>query len=199
MSESLSKEQIEKIGNSVIYLSTRVGELAKTKLLKLLFLLEEDSIKKFGKPFFGLNYKLWQFGPVAESIYQELTGEEIHIFKDYFKKNQFDEFEAIKEFNDDEFSDNDMSLLNERVNFSRNKIAKDFVDITHAPNSLWTRTAKKYGVYEDLELKKIPKTDYSIDFSMLFEGDAEKDILEKYQSSIENLRFAENFKTLRSV
>jgi uncharacterized phage-associated protein len=199
MSESLSKEQIEKIGNSVIYFSTRVGELAKTKLLKLLFLLEEDSIKKFGKPFFGLSYKVWQFGPVAEPIYQELTGEEIHIFKDYFKKNQFDEFEAVKEFNDDEFSDNDISLLDERVSFARNKIAKDFVNITHAQDSLWTRTAKKHGVYEDLESKRIPKTDYSIDFSMLFEGDTENDILEKYQSYIENLTFSENFKVLRSV
>jgi uncharacterized phage-associated protein len=199
MSESLSKEQIEKIGNTVIYLSTRVGELAKTKLLKLLFLLEEDSIKKFGKPFFGLNYKVWQFGPVAEPIYEELTGEEIHIFKDYFKKNQFDEFEAVKEFNDDEFSDNDISLLEERVKFARNKIAKDFVNITHAPDSLWTKTAKSHGVYEALESKELPKTDISIDFLMLFDGDADNNILEKYLSSIDNRAFSENFKVLRSV
>lgn len=53
MPENLSIEQIEKIGNAVIYFSTRVSELTKTKLLKLLFLLEEHSIKNMANLFSG--------------------------------------------------------------------------------------------------------------------------------------------------
>ena len=199
MQDEITIEQIEKIGNTVIYLSTRVGELARTKLLKLLFLIEEKSIKDFGKPFFGLDFKVWQFGPVVEPVYNEITDGQMHIFKDYFKKNLFDEFEAVKEFNDDEFSNNDILLLEKMVAFSRHKIAKDFVRITHAPDSLWTKTAKKYGVYEALEHGDLTKTDHSIEFSLLFESDKESYLLEKYNAYLENSLFSKNFKVLMSV
>lgn len=197
--QELTKEQIEKVGNTVIYLSSRVSELMRTKLLKLLFLLEEKAIKDYGKPFFGLDFKVWQFGPVVEPIYHELTEGEIKIFKDYFKKTQFDEFEAVKEFSDDEFSDNDIALMDSMVVFARHKIAKDFVRITHAENSLWKKSAKKYGVLEDLEHERKATTDYSIDFTMLFENEPESYLIDKYQSSLENALFAKNFKELRSV
>lgn len=199
MPDNLSIEQIEKIGNAVIYFSTRVSELTKTKLLKLLFLLEEQSIRKYGKPFFGLDFKVWQFGPVVEPIYNELNGEEVIIFKEYFTKNQFDEFESLKDFNDDEFSNNDISLLDELIAFAKHKIARDFVNYTHAPDSLWTKTAKKFGVYEDLENRTITKTNHSIDFSMLFESDPESYVFDKYNTSIENKSFSKNFKELRRV
>ncbi len=197
--QELTKEQIEKVGNTVIYLSSRVSELMRTKLLKILFLLEEKAIKEYGKPFFGLDFKVWQFGPVVEAIYHELTEGEIKIFKDYFKKNQFDEFEAIKEFSDDEFSDNDIALMDSMVVFARHKIAKDFVRITHAENSLWKKSAKKYGVLEDLEHERKATTDYSIDFTMLFENEPESYLIDKYQSSLDNASFSKNFKELRSV
>ncbi len=199
MPQELSIEQVEKIGNTVIYLSTRVGELARTKLLKLLFLIEEKSIKDFGKPFFELDFKVWQFGPVVEPIYNEVTSGEANIFKDYFKRNRFDEFIPLNGFNDDEFSNNDIHLLDEMVDFARHKIASDFVRITHGPNSLWTRTAKKYGVYQELEYGDLTKTDYSINFSMLFENDPDNYIAEKYRTSIENSIFSRNFKELLSV
>ena len=196
MSEKLSIEQIEKIGNTVIYLSTRVGELARTKLLKILFLIEEKSIKELGKPFFGLDFKVWQFGPVVEPVYYEITNQ-VDLFKDYFRKNRFDEFEAVKQFNDDEFSINDIKLLDQMVNFARHKIASDFVRLTHAPGSLWTKTAKKHGVYEELEYGDLKTTDYNIDFSMLFENDPGSFIAEKYSNSIENSVFSQNFKKLK--
>lgn len=197
--QELSVEQIDKIGNTVIYLSAGVRELARTKLLKLLFLIEEKSIKDFGKPFFGLDFKVWQFGPVVEPIYNEITEGQIHIFKDYFTKNIFDEFVAVNEFNDDEFSANEISLLDFMTEFARHKIAKDFVRITHAPDALWTKTAKKHGVYEDLEYGGLTKTNFSIEFSLLFENDKENYLFEKYNNSIENALFAQNFKVLKGV
>lgn len=199
MQENLSIEQIEKIGNTVIYLSTRVGELARTKLLKLLFLIEEKSIKDFGKPFFGLDFKVWQFGPVVEPIYSEITEGKMDIFKDYFSKNIFDEFVAVKEFSNDEFSVNEILLLDQMIEFSRHKIAKDFVRITHAPDSLWTKTAKKHGVYEDLEYGGLTKTNFSIEFSFLFKNDKENYLFEKYNNSVENNLFSKNFKVLKGV
>lgn len=54
----LSEEQIDKIGNSIIYFLQKIEDLSKTKVLKLLYILDELSIKKSGIPFFNLKYKL---------------------------------------------------------------------------------------------------------------------------------------------
>src|SRR5438093_79384 len=146
MPDTLTTEQIDKVGNTVIYLSTRVGELMKTKLLKIIFLLEEWSIQRFGHPFFNLDFKAWQFGPVVEPIYKEVDEGRIEIFKNYFRKNQWDEFEAVAEFNDDEFSPNEIRLLDEMVAFAKHKTGHDFIEITHREGSLWEKTATKYGI-----------------------------------------------------
>ena len=44
-----TNEQLEKIGHTVVYLAERIPELSKTKLLKLLYILDEISIKKSAK------------------------------------------------------------------------------------------------------------------------------------------------------
>jgi hypothetical protein len=44
------------VGNVVVYLSERIKPLYKTKLLKLLYLLVEECIKRNGVPMFGLEY-----------------------------------------------------------------------------------------------------------------------------------------------
>ncbi|MEI9809261.1 MAG: type II toxin-antitoxin system antitoxin SocA domain-containing protein [Bacteroidota bacterium] len=71
--KAFTKDQISKIGNTIIYLAERVQDLNKTKILKFLFLIEEASIKKSGKPFFGIDFQIWKFGPVAKDIYIDLT------------------------------------------------------------------------------------------------------------------------------
>ena len=43
-------DQLDKIGNTAIYLINAIGALSKTKLLKLLYILDELSIKRSGIP-----------------------------------------------------------------------------------------------------------------------------------------------------
>lgn len=56
--KKFSIDQLDKIGTSVIYLSERFPQLSKTKLLKLLYILDEISIKKNGIPLLNLRYKV---------------------------------------------------------------------------------------------------------------------------------------------
>lgn len=180
-------QQIEKLGNTLVYLANGVSELNKTKILKLLFLIEETSIKKNGYPFFGFNFELWQFGPVLKEVYADLSIDSVSFLNDYIQKDKYDPslYVAVKEFNDDEFSDWDLEVLEYIIKFAKNKIARDLVEITHAKDSLWTKTALKYGVLEDLELKKVTTTDYLIDFGLLFEDN--EDLKNRYQAAVENL------------
>jgi len=51
-----TKGEIAKIGNAIIYFAERIKPLPKTKLLKVLYFLEEASVKKWGSPFLGLKF-----------------------------------------------------------------------------------------------------------------------------------------------
>lgn len=68
-----SKDTIDKIGNAIIYISKKTPSLNKTKLLKLLYLLEENSAIMFQTPFFGIEFQAWQHGPVAGEVFIDLS------------------------------------------------------------------------------------------------------------------------------
>ena len=194
MQNHLTHQQIQKLGNTLIYLAKNVGELSKTKILKLLFLLEESSVKRFGYPFFGLNFQIWKLGPVLKEIYIDLSEESPNLLKDFIEKDQFNNklYSAKGEFNDDQFSDNDIYLLEKIRDFARHKTARDLIEYTHEENSLWRKSAIKNGVLQELESAEVNSTEYVIDFSLLFEDDEQ--LRERYLESLENLEFINHLK-----
>lgn len=196
--KAFTKDQINKIGNTIIYLAGYVPDLNKTKILKFLFLIEEAAIKKSGKPFFGIDFQLWKFGPVAKDIYIDLTtsipdGESL-LLNDFIARDPDhpENFIAKVEFNDDEFSDNDIQLLDRVVSFGKDKPAKYLVKHTHGLNSLWRKSAIKYGVLELLENEAVNSTEYTIDFGLLF--DEKSPLQERYEESKDNLEFVRQLK-----
>lgn len=179
----LSDEQIEKIGNAMIYLSERIPNLSKTKLLKLLYMLDEASIIKSGLPFFNLQYKVWKLGPVSEEMFIELSDKLIRLDKFITTKTEDNATHILpkSEFCDDEFSDNDMGLLEHFVEMFKNVTAKELISYTHRPNAPWHKTACENGVYEMLERGEINNTELIIDMGVLVEHDEhKKSILEQY-------------------
>ncbi len=199
MKTLITKDQIDKIGNSVIFLGDNVSELSKTKLLKLLFLLEEKSIQDYGTPFFGVDFMIWQFGPVSQPLFDALTDIDNNFLNEYIHKNKFDEYEGKMPFNDDEFSDNDIKVLEWAAGFARHKVAEDLVRHTHSEKSLWRRGAIFHEVYEQFKSKELTYTNFIIDFTLLFENDEEGVLREKYYSSLENLAFSQKYKEVKSV
>ena len=111
--QKISESDRNKIGNAVVYVAQHIDNLSKTKLLKLLYLMEEYSVVRFQTPFLGLPYEVWQAGPVAKDIFIDLS--ETPVLLDGFvrKKVEADKtyIEAIRAFSDEEFSDNDMTVM----------------------------------------------------------------------------------------
>lgn len=192
----LSKDQLNKIGNTIIYLANHVPDLNKTKILKLLYLVEEAAIKKSGKPFLGIDFQLWKYGPVAKDIYIDLTtqifDDQLILLKNFIVRKG-DNFVPKKEFDDSEFSDNDLLLLNKIVSFAKDKPATYLVKHTHGPHSLWRKSAIKYGVLEMLENELVNSTDLTIDFSLLFEDNPA--LQERYIEARENQQFVRQLKS----
>lgn len=172
----LSSYQADKIGNSLIYLSDKIANLSKTKALKLLYILDELSIKRSGIPFFNLKYKVWKFGPVSEEIFIDLSSETT-LLKDYVKMES-DEgagfIKACKGFDDNEFSDNDIELLDFVVSQFGNKTAKELVSHTHRINSPWHKTAKDNLALELLMNEEINNTALFVNMEMLVSHDERK-------------------------
>lgn len=172
----LSENQIDKVGSAILYLSEKIPRLSKTKALKLIYILDELSIKKSGIPFFNLKYKVWKFGPVSEELFIDLSSE-ITILKNYIKRTTEEGvtfIEPIARFNDDEFSDNDMDLLNFVIDTFGNKSAKELVRYTHRKNSPWHTTASENAVLELLQNEEINNTELIIDMTSLVNHDERK-------------------------
>jgi uncharacterized phage-associated protein len=189
-----TSEQIDKIGNSIIYLTNHIQPLYKTKLLKLLYLLDEFSVKKFGIPFLNLDYQVWQAGPVCSDIYQELE-EKPNLLEDYITL-AFDEsgtkVNGKKAFSDDEFSDNEVELLQFVVDKFKYTSAPELVNLTHQESSPWYKAAQAYGLLELFESKKTNTSNCTIDLSELIKGDAIKEQIfkdyQEYQKTVKSLK-----------
>ena len=184
-----SHDQIDKLGNALIYLIEKMGSLPKTSLLKLVYIIEEKSIEKRSMPFFNLDFEVWKFGPVCQNLYVEFT-EEPTMLKEYIKKRNTRNgfvFDKKSNFNDDEFSDSDISLMDEIINEFSGANCNDLVEYTHRENSLWYNTAKENGVLELLLNEEIPTTNFKINFEELIKDEPTK--LEFYHEHIEFLNF----------
>ncbi|UTA66618.1 Panacea domain-containing protein [Emticicia sp. 21SJ11W-3] len=191
-----TRADLDKIGNSMIYMAQRIQPLSRTKLLKLLYLLEESSVKKYGMPFLNLSFQVWKFGPVAKDIFIDLSsGSEPTLFDSYIDStvvNGTTTISARKGFVDDEFSDNEIELLDFITEKFKNVSAEELVKLTHREHGLWHKAAKDNGVLEYFENDSMNSTAIEIDFSQLLLSDQQK-----YTRYLEQTEFVEVSRSLK--
>ncbi len=165
--KTYSKSDIDKIGNAIIYLAERIPDLSKTKLLKLLYLLEESFAKKYQLPFLNLEFEVWQAGPVARDVFIDLSDEPL-LLKDYITIEKKEDATYIKpavDFSDDEFSDNEIDMLDLIVEHFGPLTAADLVKRTHQKNSNWYNVAKEKGLLYLFENRLTNSSDEKIDLT----------------------------------
>lgn len=179
-----NSDQLEKIGNTVVYIADRIQHLSKTKLLKLLYILDEISIKKSGIPILNLKYKVWKFGPVSEELFIDLSSEATLLEKFINRDIEGNYIVSKVQFNEDQFSENDIELMDFVIEKYGNKTAKELISYTHRVNSPWYNTAKENSVLELLESEIINNTEYLIDMGMIVSHDERK--LEIYSEYLES-------------
>jgi uncharacterized phage-associated protein len=162
-----SSENISRIGNAAIYIAQHASGVSKTKLLKLLYLMEERSALRYHQPFLGLPYEVWQAGPVAKDIYIDIS-DGVVMLSPYVKvisdkDSQY--IEPVKPFDEDDFSVNEIRLMDEVLAEYGNKTAKELVAITHRKGTLWYNLAKEKGLLEAFEKHECNNSSYVINFA----------------------------------
>ena len=167
-----SEENISRIGNAAVYIAEHTSDLSKTKLLKLLYLMEERSALKYQQPFLALSYEVWQAGPVPKDIYIDLSDGAVLLSKyvktelvklDDDKVAQY--IHPVVAFNDEDFSANEIRLMDEVLKEYGDKTATELVDIVHKENTLWYKIAKEKGLLEPFRNHECNNSNFEIDFT----------------------------------
>lgn len=154
-----------KIGNVMRYI-TKETSAPLTKLIKLMYFMEEAMVKKYGIPFLGLSYEVWKYGPVNKDIYVSLTSRD-SIFSDFITMDIQNPLLCVGKFEDDEFSDAELEIMKETIDRLGNLTAHQLVNRSHRKDSLWYKIAKQEGVYDSLISENQSTTDLKIDLSTL--------------------------------
>lgn len=185
---SFTKDQIEKIGNTIVLFAERIPDLSKTKLLKLLYFLEEQYVKKYNIPLLGIEFEVWQAGPVAREIFIDLSQEPV-LLRDFVDVENHGDAVYInprKAFCDDEFSDNELEMMDFILDHFGKLTAQQLVRLTHRRSSLWHKQAEEKGLLELFDRKLTNSSEEKIDFRELLDEKSR----EMYDEQLSFNRFA---------
>ena len=163
-----SESNRQKLGNAIVYIARHTSNLSKTKLLKLLYLMEERMALKYHVPFIG------------KDVFIDLSDGPF-LLKDFVKTNFHDGgifVEAITEFDNSEFSECEIAMMNEVLAKYGNMTASELVAETHKEGTPWYRTAARAGLLEAFKKRECNNSNEQIDFTESMSACAAEDYRE---------------------
>lgn len=173
------------IGNLIIYIANHCKNLHQTKLIKLLYLIDEESVRQTGAPITWLEYEVWEKGPVAKDVYfSKFNGSNRFCSYVDFKETSINNYQVVpkKGFNVSEFSEKEMNLIDNVLKLYGGKRSDELIDITHQEDSLWSKAKSENNIEFS---NNCHLSDTIIDFKELIKNDGFK--LTSYYASLENL------------
>jgi uncharacterized phage-associated protein len=197
-----------KIGNLLNYLSTQIPDLSMTKALKLLYLIDETAYMRTGVSVTWLDYKVWEMGPVAEELYNELrydqsllqNGEPLNL-ESFIQTEKTEGFGGQTQitirpkgpYRLGEFSAYEKELLDNVIDRFGSYTAKQLINLLHEENTLW----HKHVTDNDLKLNFQvygKKSNHTIDFAELIKDDPIKQLAA--QSAFESMQMQDEINNL---
>jgi len=188
---------IEKIGNLIIYLVDEIDKKYKqplflTKLLKLLYIIDENAVKETGVPVTGLSYSAWKMGPVAFEVYKDLKHENSDKLSCYVEAKkgvgisgyEWAKINSVNKFDDSEFSDYEIELIDKVIDeygaYDKDKL----IELTHEKGGLWKQVVDENKLEE--YFKKENTSSCEIDLSRLLKNDPHR--LELFKNAQDSLK-----------
>jgi uncharacterized phage-associated protein len=166
--------KIDLIGNLIVYIADyckkNSNPLYQTKLLKLLYLIDEESVIQNGTPITWLDYAVWQKGPVPTDVYFSKLSQSNAFEKFVSFENRSNRYLVVKkrEFENSNFSEIDLGIIGSILTKYGKLTSEELITITHKEGSLWS------NIVEEKNIKFSQNNHTSnvcIDFSKLIAGD----------------------------
>lgn len=164
----------EKLIQAIIFFAQHTRHCGKTKLFKLLYLLDFEHFRMTGRSVTGLKYYAWEKGPVPVALEDEWgefkpdLASAIRIKPERLFNYSRQTVTPRIAFDDSYFSKRELELMREIAKKYRDHIATDMVDVTHAENGAWDKVWAEGAGYNEL-----------IDYRLSLEGNQAKDHIEK--------------------
>lgn len=135
----------EKLLNALVYFAAHTRGCGKTKLFKLLFLLDFEHFKATGRSVTGLDYYAWERGPVPVQLNGELDEPSGDLFQAIrIEPEQIGNYQRLtvvpqRSFDPSHFSNRELHLLESIAAAYSHANATDMVEVTHAENGAWDK------------------------------------------------------------
>lgn len=162
-----------KNGKLLAYIASRLPNIHLRKLLKVIYLIDEEFTRHRGFPLTWFDYYAWAKGPVAPDVYGVKNG----AFSKYVKAeknrqgkwivNSVEPHEFLIYNEMTEFSEAEIELVDKILSECADKSADILTEITHASDSLWSKAVRDHHLtFEDAMTSDAP-----IDLSALVSDD----------------------------
>jgi len=135
----------EKLINTIVFFARHTRHCGKTKLFKLLYLLDFRHFRLTGRSVTGLDYRAWQHGPVPFPLMQEWDAFEPDLAAavDVVPEPVFDydrlRIEPKADFDEQYFTRRELQLMRELATRHRDEMTRPLVGLTHEERGPWDK------------------------------------------------------------
>lgn len=186
-----------KVGALLEYICAQMPHIHLRKLLKVIYLIDEKSVKMRYIPLTWLNYYAWKKGPVSPAVYNVKTG----AFTDYVtcKKEEDGKWHVVAnktypyaiEKDLKVFSAYEMDIINSVIAQCEDKSADELTDQTHSEDSLWSQTVAQYGI----SFAESGRSDHQINLNELNDEDGK----EVYMDALDSMMMQASLNAMSNV
>lgn len=158
-----------KIGSLLAYICFQLPQIHLRKLLKIVYLMDEKSVRERSIPLTWLDYYAWKKGPVAPDVYAVRDGalstyvtcrkeadEKWHVTANCTNPYLIDQAMGA-------YSEYEMDIINSVIAQCKEKSADDLTNETHQEDSLWSRVVANNHVSFD----ETGRSNYKVDLNDL--------------------------------
>jgi len=146
MNSSLAYRACEsKVGALLEYICSQIPHIHLRKLLKLVYMMDEQSVCMRSIPLTWLDYYAWKKGPVAPDVYAVKEGK-LDKYVTCTKESDGRYYVSAKKSNPyaidrdmEVFSEYEMGIINDVIAVCKDKSADELTDETHREDSLWSQ------------------------------------------------------------
>jgi uncharacterized phage-associated protein len=135
----------EKLINVIVYFGRNTRFCGKTKLFKLLYLLDFQHFRATGRSVTGLDYRAWELGPVPFPLVQEWDAfkPDLAAAVDVVVEPVFDyerlRIEPKAQFDDRHFTKRELQMMCDLAERHRDELTKPLVGLTHEERGPWDK------------------------------------------------------------
>ena len=190
---------MKKNGILLAYIAKNIPNIHLRKLLKIVYLIDEHFMKMRGFPLTWFDYYAWAKGPVAPEVYDLKNGAFSEFVASHHDGNGKRIVNAIGShhisLNFDEwgFSDNEVRQIDGLIDLFRDKSADELSDLTHEPDSIWSRIVSQNKIEFD---EDHGTSDCEIPLTMLFSDNDDR--IAEYRRAKAAMKLQEALRKMRN-